>query len=461
MIGPEGFDSFMPMTRPDEAIEYYHDLLAGEHLASTTQLLEEVTARDHLSFAGRAICSVLRPYFITAPQYEHVRRVSTLVMLAVAALGRRLMSDARLRSELDLDWQEEEIIQVENGYGAADVSARLDGFLSAEGDFNFVEYNAESPGGLGYGNALSDAFSAMPIMQEFRKRYSARALPVRTYVFDSLLSAYHRWGGRGLPNIAIIDWRSVSTRSEFFLMQSEFESHGCRVKIADPDELELRDGRLFIEDFGVDLVYKRVVTAELLAKYGTRHPLIDAVRNGAVCMANGFAVQMLYKKALFALLSDTELAASFGPEIAAALARHIPWTRKVREMKTVYRDKTVDLIPFVAENREQMVLKPNSEYGGRGVVLGWECDTDRWRESLIDALNGSYVVQERVPLGREVFPSIIDGQLRFDERYLDLDPYVWDGERVEGCGVRLSKLALLNVSAGGGSATPMFVIREP
>ena len=58
-------------------------------------------------------------------------------------------------------------------------------------------------------------------------------------------------------------------------------------------------------------------------------------------------------------------------------------------------------------------------------------------------------------------PSIIDGELRFDERYLDLDPYVWDGERVEGCGVRLSKLALLNVSAGGGSATPMFIIRKP
>ena len=451
----------MPMTRPDEAIEYYHDLLAGEHLASTSQALAEATERDRLSFGNRAICSVLRPYFITAPQYEYVRRVSTLVMLAIAALGRRLMSDARLRSELDLDSEEEEIIHVDSGYGAADVSARLDGFLSAEGDFNFVEYNAESPGGLGYGNALSDAFSGMPVMREFRKRYSARALPVRTFVFDSLISAYHRWGGKGLPNIAIIDWRGVSTASEFLLMRSEFESHGCRVRIADPEETEYRDGRLFVEDFCVDLVYKRVVTAELLAKYGTRHPLVEAVRERAVCMANGFAVQMLYKKGLFALLSDMELAESFGMEIAIALARHIPWTRKVREMKTAYRERTVDLIPFVAENRERMVLKPNSEYGGKGVVLGWECDADRWRESLVDALNGSYVVQERVPIGREVFPSLIDGALSFDERYLDLDPYVWDGERAEGCGVRLSKLALLNVSAGGGSATPMFIIREP
>ena len=259
------------MSRSDEAINYYHDLLAGRHLESTRQVLAEATARASLSFGGRAICSVLRPYFITAEQYEYIRRASTLVMISIAALGRRLLSDSRLRSELDLDALEEEIIRVETGYGSADVSARLDGFLSEEGDFNFVEYNAESPGGLGYGNALSDAFARMPIMLEFSKRYDARALPVRTFVFDALVAAYHRWGGKGLPNIAIIDWRGVGTYSEFLLMKAEFESHGCRVKIADPAELEYRDGRLFIEDFAIDLVYKRVVTAELLAKHGTRH----------------------------------------------------------------------------------------------------------------------------------------------------------------------------------------------
>jgi hypothetical protein len=451
----------MSLSRPDEAIKYYHDLLAGSHLDSTREMLAEATERGGLAFGSRAICSVLRPCFVTAEQYEYVRRASTLVMMALAALGRRLMSDAKLRSELDLNSLEEEIIHIESGYGSPDVSARLDGFLSEEGDFNFVEYNAESPGGLGYGNALSDAFAAMPIMQEFSRRYDARALPIRTFVFDSLLGAYHRWGGKGLPNIAIIDWRGVGTESEFRLMKAEFESHGCLVKIADPEELELRDGRLFIEEFAVDMVYKRVVIGELLAKYGTRHPLIDAVRQRAVCMANGFAVQMLYKKALFALLSDTEVAGSFGPQMASVLARHIPWTRKAREMKTDYQHKSIDLIPFVAENRERLVLKPNSEYGGKGVVLGWECDFDGWQLALKDALNNSYIVQERVPLGREVYPSMIEGELRFDERYLDLDPYVWDGERIAGCGVRLSKLALLNVSAGGGSATPMFIIRQP
>ena len=267
-------------------------------------------------------------------------------------------------------------------------------------------------------------------------------------------------GNVGLvPNIAIIDWRDASTYNEFLLFEEYFESRGCRVRIASPENLDYREGRLWIEDFGVDLVYKRVVVGEFLQKFGTNHALIDAVRDHSVCMVNGFTVQMLTKKAIFALLSDPDYANLFDADQTKAISGHIPWTRKVRECKTVYGNRSVDLVPFVSENRDHLVLKPNGEYGGRGVVLGWECDADRWDQTLKGALDGSYVVQERVPQYREFYPSIVDGELRIEERFFDLDPYIWHGDHAEGCGVRLSRAALLNV-AGGGSATPMFVIRK-
>jgi len=43
---------------------------------------------------------------------------------------------------------------------------------------------------------------------------------------------------------------------------------------------------------------------------------------------------------------------------------------------------------------------------------------------------------------------------------LDFDPYTWGGEEVEGAGIRLSPSALLNVTAGGGSATPLLIVSE-
>ncbi|HWP44271.1 MAG TPA: hypothetical protein VNO14_13590, partial [Blastocatellia bacterium] len=317
--------------RTADAIDYYHELLAAEHLSSTEELLEAATRRDRLAFGDRPVCTVLRPCFLDEATYEYVKRASLLVMRGIRALAVALKEDSQLRSELDLISAEEQIAGIDSGYGPPDVSARLDGFLSAEGDFNFVEYNAESPGGLAYGDALARAFEEMPIMKAFRKRYEARSPAVRDMVFAALIGAYRRWGGRGLPNIAILDWHGVSTYSEFLLMKAHFEARGCRVRIADPSQLEYRKGGLFIEDFKIDLVYKRVVIAELMAKYALKHPLIDAVREGAVCMANGFGVQMLYKKGVFALASDPAYAHLFEPEVARALARHIPWTRKVRE----------------------------------------------------------------------------------------------------------------------------------
>jgi len=442
----------------NEAVDLYHELLSSKHRASTEESLAEATRSQRLSFGERAVCTVLRPYLIDEETYHFVCKSSSLVMRGLAALGRRLLQDAQLRRELDLSAEEEAISQIATGYGAPDVSARLDGFLSEEGEFNFVEYNAESPGGLAYGDALAEAFSAMPIMQEFGHQYRFRRIPIRPRVFTTLLDTYHRWGGGGFPNIAIVDWEGVSTYNEFLLMKAHFESQGCKVKIADPGDLDYRTGKLYAGDFRIDLVYKRVVIFELMNRFGLNHPLIDAVRDGAVCCANGFGVQMLYKKVMFALASDPLYSDMFEPEVAAALNRHIPWTRKVKECKTVYEGREVDLLEFIADNRQRLVLKPSGEYGGKGVVLGWECDEDQWQIALKDALNDSYIAQERVPLGREVYPSIIDGELRFDERYLDLDPYVWQGEQIEGCGVRLSSLALLNVTAGGGSATPMFVI---
>lgn len=444
-----------------KAIDYYHELLVkDEYLNTTQQILQEATENRYLAFGKRPVCSVLRPCFIDKDTYSFVYNAARLVSTGISLLGKRLIADNELRKELDLTPDEETIIKFDHKYGAPDVSGRLDGFLSAEGQFNFVEYNAESPGGLAYGDELTDTFNKMPIIQKFGEKYHLQTFSIRKKVFETLVLAYKRWGGDGLPNIAIVDWHGVSTYGEFLLSKECFEQNGCQVKIVDPDELEYRDNKLFAGEFRVDLIYKRVIIGEFLNKFGLNHPMIEAVKNNHVCIANALQVQMLYKKSCFALLNDPLYHDTYPPEVVQALLTHIPWTRKVRECKTIYQSSNVDLVNFIVDNKNQLVLKPNGEYGGKGVVLGWESTTEEWAGTLKTALSSSYIVQERVPLGQEIYPSMIDGKLSFGERFVDLDPYVWDGNQIEGCGIRLSKLALLNVTAGGGSATPMFIISD-
>jgi hypothetical protein len=118
------------------------------------------------------------------------------------------------------------------------------------------------------------------------------------------------------------------------------------------------------------------------------------------------------------------------------------------------------LIDFVAGRREDLILKPNGDHGGRGAALGWQCDDDEWSRAVSDRLGASFIVQERVGARQEPFPTLSGGQITFEDRHVDFAPYTWLGDNVEGAGVKLSAPISLNVSAGGGSTTPMLILEH-
>lgn len=447
-----------PQTILQDAIQHYHALLNGPLADDAKQRLHEGTARYGLSFGERPVCNVLRPLFTTARQYNYIQRESTLVLSALQKLYRALLDDAQLRAELDLTPAEEEIIQIAPGYRAPDASGRLDAFMNSHDDFSFVEYNADSPGGILYGDALGELFMDMQLVKEFMRRFPAHCVPLRPQLLETLLAAYRQWGWQERPRIAIVDWQGAATIGEFELSRAYFEAQGYPTIIVDPHELEYRGGWLRAGDFKINLVYKRVIVSELLDRCGLQHPLVRAARDRAVCVINSFRVQMLSKKIIFALLDDPGLEFLFNVEEISALRRHIPWTRKLRESETTHHGRPINLLEFAAAQRERLVLKPNSEYGGRGVTLGWECSDEHWQQALRDALNGSYVLQERVEVLTQPFPTLAGNEIAFEERFVDFDPYTWSGTEIEGAGVRLSASALLNVTAGGGSAAPLLIL---
>lgn len=124
---------------------------------------------------------------------------------------------------------------------------------------------------------------------------------------------------------------------------------------------------------------------------------------------------------------------------------------------TTYHGTPVDLMAFVRTERERLVIKPNDEYGGKGVVIGWETPPDEWERVLGDALRSSSILQERVTIAYEEYPAMVDGRVQIKRRLVDSDPFVF-GSEVHGCLCRLSTVTLLNVTAGGGSTTPVFLV---
>ena len=445
-----------------DIIAAYNDLaVAQPSLAGASQaLLDEVLIPRDLHFGHRPLSNVLRPHFLTWPEYQYIRREGALLLGAFDRAYRRLLVDETFRAQMDLTADEEYLVQIDPGYDSPTPTGRIDTFFVHGGTWHAVEYNAETPAATAYEDELSDVFLNLPLMQAFAQDYYVQPLPARWQLIGVLRDLWRQYGGQGSPQIAIVDWDTVPTYPEFELWQRYFGQQGFKAIITTPQDIEYRNESLYSGDFRIDVIYKRVLGSELLEAYGLEHPIFTALSQHKVLMFNPYRCKLLHKKMSFAVLSDPANADLFTTEELRAIDEHIPWTRKVAEMKTTRDGQTVDLIPHILEAKDGLVLKPNDEYGGKGVVIGWETEPEAWQAAVEEALRSSFVVQAKVNIAREDYPIWHNGGVHVGERLVDLDPYVWQGRYVHGALTRLSASTLLNVTAGTGSTVPTMIV-EP
>ncbi|MBI4468823.1 MAG: hypothetical protein HY650_05805 [Acidobacteria bacterium] len=448
-------------TGPGGAVQTYHELLdgAGGLLERTRDQLTEELSRIRFVFGGRLLSPYLRPHFVTRRDFNHIRVVCERVWQSISVVAEHALSDDLMVKYLGLTEDELKLVEIDPGFQGVSRTSRLDSFLTGE-RYHFVELNAESPAGIAYADVASDVFGRLDVMREFGRTHRWSPLSGRQRLLDVLLAAYAEFApGAPRPRIGIVDFRGLPTEREFELFKEFFESRGYEAVIADPRELEYSDGKLRSGEFEIELVYKRVLVNEYLEKLPEAPALLQAYRDGAICMVNSFRGKIIHKKALFGVLTDELFERYFTPTEQDFLRRHIPWSRRIEDRRTTYQGQEMELLDWARAHRDRLVLKPNDEYGGKGIFLGWECGQAEWERAIEAGLTAAYVLQERVPTAREPFPCVHDnGQVEFADQLVDLDPLLFDGQ-VGSAFTRLSDTGLCNVTAGGGMV-PTFILEE-
>jgi uncharacterized circularly permuted ATP-grasp superfamily protein len=332
-----------------------------------------------------------------------------------------------------------------------------------DSSYSYVELNGESPAGVAYADSASEIFMQLPVMQKFLERYDVRRFHGRPQMLDVLLGCYEEFLGRKPeknPVIAIVDLKDLPTQKEFELFKDYFESQGYTSLICSPEDLKFDGERLYFGSVAIDIVYKRLLVNEYLPIMDNYPALLQAYKAGAICMVNSFRSKLVHKKAIFAVLTNEKYAHLFNENELQAIHAHVPWTRKFRAEKTINKNQEIDLIEWTRANSGKLVLKPNDDYGGHGIYIGWNSSEKEWDEAIQIALaDGDYLVQERVQTSREMFPYLDqDGTICMLEQLVDLDPLLFNG-KVGSAFTRLSTTELANVSSGGGMV-PTFIIKQ-
>jgi len=229
---------------------------------------------------------------------------------------------------------------------------------------------------------------------------------------------------------------------------------------ADPRELRLEGDEVYYEDTCVDVAYRDYELRELIELERELGKPLDAMR--LLFRQNRVVSSMVGDfdhKSCFELLTDSAIAEKlFSAEDRRLFRRHVLWTRVVGPRKTTMpHEEEGDLLEYARKHREQLVLKPNRDYGGKGVMLGVATSQGEWEAALNEAQahfsdpEHSWVLQSLTRLPVHEFPVVgPDGRVFGEPFYAVMGFAATENGLGNMC--RVSQKQVVNVAQRGGLA---------
>lgn len=400
--------------------------------------------KSGLMVGDRVIPLSFAPALISRARLEPINREMAQLMKILIRLE-PILHRPRWMELLGISPEERDLIRLPASLPHGSHVSRVDGFLGppqSDGDtgYRIVELNIDSPGGAAFMDAAWNAISETETWKRFRQHHPGSFIPSDPNILEVLLNCWKAWGGAGNPRIAIVDWVTVSTHAEFALLRDHFKSRDIDTVVCDPRELEFKNGHLVDYDGKqIELVYRRVLVEDLLARGEEARSLLDAYRAGAVCMVNPFRAKPLTIKSLLALFHRSEMEELLDADDIRFIRRIVPWTAIVEDGPVV---------DTLIKRRSELVLKPADGWGGDGIYLGWELTDSDWEAAVKVALSKRYVAQERVFIPQAEHPVPTEKGWEYHDFRVDFDPYLFS-QKIGVPLMRLSGSDMLNIKTGG------------
>ena len=325
----------------------------------------------------------------------------------------------------------------------------------ADGSWKVLEDNVRTPSGISY--MLENRRAMTRLLPGLFSSYRVR--PVDHYPM-LLLNALREVAPAGDGEPTVVVWTPGPLNSAYF--EHAFLARQMGVELVEASDLVVRDELCFIRTTNglerVHAVYRRLDDQfidplefrpdSLLGVPG----LMRAYRAGTVAIVNAVGTGVADDKAIY----------HYVPEMIRYYLAEEPILDNVRTYMLDDREQREHVLSRLSE----LVVKPTSESGGKGVFIGptaTEQELERQRR-LVEAAPARWIAQELVRLS--TCPTAMeDGRLA--SRHVDLRPFAVFGDDIHIVPGGLTRVALregsmiVNSSQGGGSKDTWVLEEEP
>lgn len=409
--------------------------------------------REHGAMYGdEPVPTSLKPNFISPAQERLIDHAATRLWDALETFVDVFLDHPELQAAWGVREEELSLYQVDPGYPGTIQISRFDGFLDGD-ELVFLEFNCDSPGGAGYGDVIHEAF--LEVIKRNPELVDGYEIPASSRIHalkETLVACYDAWredrDRPASPYVVLADWPDVGSRPDIDITVERLSAMGLEVAFADPRTLALDGDDLVHDGRRVDVLYKRVITDELIEADGAG-AILDAYRAGTICMVNAPRSMIVGNKKIMAALRRDDVQAAMRPVERRAVDRFVPWTAVLEEGPVEIDGLIVDLRDLVLDNQDELVLKAARSYGGRDVHLGADMDPEAWGHLVDEHLGDDWVVQRRASIPKGLYPQVTGDRVELAPLNVNVNPFVFGG-RYAGAYTRISPENVINVSHGGG-----------
>lgn len=254
-----------PMKGSD-ANKQYLDMVMSNQKGYVKDYLDTVekVAKSNARYKGKPVPFLYNPMFFTPREEDYFKDIASKMIRIGNKVTDKFIEDPNYRASFGYPKFIEEMIIRENRYGINVPIGRFDIFFKDIGDFKFCELNTDGSSAMNEDNTLGRILLETKALKAFGKEYrlESREL-IDNWVIESLM-LYRRWKREDhKPNVAIVDFVESGTSAEFLEFQKAYERAGLNCIIADPRDLEYKEGRIIEKGNHQELLAKEGFYAQL------------------------------------------------------------------------------------------------------------------------------------------------------------------------------------------------------